>query len=84
MSPAEGARSLPGVDHDGHTIDVGPVVVGPYKENRWPFQWIAYCTRPKPECGVGIRCNDRRSAERFMRDNCSHYSDERDEREAGQ
>ena len=57
---------------DAVTIDVGHVVVGPYQEDRWPFQWIAYCT-DKATCGVGIRTNSESDADRFMRDNCRHY-----------
>lgn len=42
----------------------GHRVTLPFREAKWPYQWIAMCT-----CNIGIRCNDRASAVAFMRQN---------------
>lgn len=42
------------------------IVTGPYREQAWPFRWLAMCS-----CGRAIRCNDRQRAERFMAELCT-------------
>lgn len=38
------------------------VVRGPYREPRWPRQWLATCS-----CGCSIRCNSEADAKDFLR-----------------
>lgn len=49
-------------DQRAGRVPVRHVVEGPYREKRWPHQWIAMCS-----CGDGIRCNSRADAEAFLR-----------------